>query len=225
MALTAGWIIERVARELHDEAHTRWPEAEKLHFLNLAQLQIAMVRPDACAAYKTMTLAASARQLLPGVDIRLLTVTRNMGTDGTTPGRHISLTDRATMDAQLAAWTAGQAVTEIESYVLDDRVSNEFFIYPPPNTANLQIEYVAVVRPTDCATTAATISVPDIYVSPIMHWMMYRCLSFQMDSPASAQQAISHYQLFHTELGVEMQAGNLVSPNYQENYIPAQVNK
>lgn len=222
MATTAGWIIDRVARALHDTAHTRWPAAEKLLFLNMAQIQAVMVQPEANAKYKQMTLSASARQVLPAVDLRLLTVVRNMGTTGTTPGRHISLTDRATMDAQLAAWTAGQAVTEIESYVYDPRVQTEFFVYPPPNSADLIVEYVASERPVDCVATTDNITLPDTYISPLMHWMLYQALVFQLDSPASASQAMSHYQLFHNELGADVKAGDLYSPNARENYLPGQ---
>lgn len=223
MAFTAGQIISQVSRLLHDDANTRWPESEKLSFLNLAQLQVVMASPQANAKYKTITLAAGARQSLSAPDLRLLTITRNMGTNGLTPGRYVSVTDRATLDASLASWTAAQAVTEIESYVVDTRVDGQFFVYPPPSTSDLQVECVVAERPTDCATVNSTVALADTYYSPLVHWMMYLCLSFQMDSPSSAQAALSHYQLFFNELGADLKAGDLVSPNFREQYlIPAQ---
>jgi hypothetical protein len=219
MAFTAGQIIDMVARKLHDTSNVRWPAAEKLLFLNMAQLQVVMVQPQANAKYKTLTLDAGARQSLDAPDLRLLTITRNMGTSGLVPGRYVSATDRASLDASLSTWTSAQAVTEIESYTVDSRVDGEFFVYPPPNTADLQVECVVSERPTDCAATADNIALADTYVSPIMHWMFYLCLSFQLDSPASSQQALSHYQLFFNELGADLKAGDLVSPNYREQYL------
>lgn len=219
MAFTAGQIIDFVSRKLHDTAHTRWPEVEKLSFLNLAQLQVVMVQPQANAKYKVVTLAAGARQSLTAPDLKLLTITRNMGSNGQTPGRYVAVTDRATLDASLSTWTSSQATTEIESYTVDSRVDGQFFVYPPPSVDGLRVECVVAERPTDCASRGSAIVLADTYFSPLCHWMSYLCLAFQLDSPASAQQALSHYQLFFNELGADLKAGDLVSPNYREQYL------
>ncbi|GAB6037125.1 hypothetical protein JCM15519_16840 [Fundidesulfovibrio butyratiphilus] len=220
MAFTAGRIINMVARQLHDVAHTRWTQDEKLLFLNLAQLQVVTYQPQANAKFKTIPLVAGARQVLSAQDLKLMTIMRNMGADGNTPGRYVAVTDRATLDSSLAQWTTPQAaVSEIESYVVDSRVDAQFFVYPPPSDPGLQVECVVSERPDDCADEDSDIVIPDIYVSPLMHWMFYLCLAFQMDSPASSQQALSHYQLFYSELGIELKASDLVTPNYREQYL------
>jgi hypothetical protein len=218
---TGTTLIDLVSASiLNDANNVRWSRATLLQYLNLAQVQVVSVQAQANSQYRTMQLAAGSRQSMQSDDMQLLAITRNMGADGQTPGDSIEMTDRAEMDAHLDSWTEPQdGVTEIESYVADDRVRAVYFVYPPvPANQDMWIEYISAVRPKDVAEEGDVISLPDFYVMQIMRWIIYMCLSLQMENPYSANNALHHYQLFNTELGQEMNAVDIVNPSIVEKY-------
>ena len=225
--MTAKDIIEAAAWALHDfdpstgAGYVRWPKAQLLQFVNVAQLQVVKVLPETNSAFISMQLAAGARQTLPASALRLLTVTRNLGADGLTPGRHVSLTDRASLDSQLATWsTAASAFTEVESYVYDDRIPKTFYVYPPlGETDTAYVELGVSKRPTACVADTDVLDLDDIYFSPLLHWVLYLALCLELDDASSSSKALHHYQCFSVELGLESTAAALIAPNFNELYL------
>lgn len=220
-------IIESAAWALHDfdpvtgDGYVRWPQAQLLRFLNMAQLQVVKLAPEASSAFVAMQLAAGARQTIPATALRLLTVTRNMGSTGFIPGRHVSLTDRATLDGQLATWgVSGEAVTEIESYVYDDRVPKTFYVYPPLAAEDVVwVELGVSAKPAVCTAVTDTLTIEDTYFSPLLHWVLYLALCLELDDSSSSAKALHHYQCFSLELGQDLTAASLTVPNLSELYL------
>ena len=227
MSFTGKYIIDWVSKTLHDTKNTRWPRADMLAYLNLAQVQVVTVQPQANAKYRTIKLAVGSLQKVGNDDIQLLTITRNMGADGLTPGPAVGMTDRPTLDSHMATWTkASGASSTVESYVYDERVQTQFYVYPPvPTTVDVWVEYISAQRPTDLTQETDILQLPDVFVVPVMRWMIYLCLSFQMDNAYSANAALHHYQLFNTELGQQLNAYNLVNPSLMETYLSGQQGK
>lgn len=224
--MTAKDIIEAAAWALHDfdpatgAGFVRWPKAQLLQFVNVAQLQVVKVLPEANSAFMPLQLAAGARQALPASALRLLTVTRNLGANGLTPGRHVSLTDRASLDSQLATWSTASEFAEVESYVYDDRIPKTFYVYPPLGDADVAYVEIGVSkRPTACTADTDSLDLDDIYFSPLLHWVLYLALCLELDDPSSSSKALHHYQCFSVELGLESTAAALIAPNFNELYL------
>lgn len=210
--ITAQSLINRVKRILNDSTSVRWTEAELLDYLNDAQREIVLMRPDALTKTESMALVASnTKQSIPNAGIRLMNVTRNMGADGNTPGRAIRLVDRAVLDTQVPDWHSSAAANEVMHYVFDPVNPKIFYVYPRVSTSR-QIEIVYSASPADILLTD-TIAIDDIYSNAIINYIFYRAYSKDADYAQNASLSSSYWNSFVQELGLKTQVDLSTDPN------------
>jgi len=106
MAVTVQSIIDRIQTTLQDTTGIRWPvTGELVLWVNDAQREIALLKPDASAANETVTLVTGTKQSIPTSGNRLLRVVRNMSAASNgTGGRAVRLVSREVLDAQTPLW-------------------------------------------------------------------------------------------------------------------------
>lgn len=207
MSLLAADILDAVARELHDSranssVERTWGDAELLAFLNNAIRQIAVVRPDMTSKIATVRLAPGALQRLPEDGLRLLTIIRNRGRDGTADGKAITLSERALLDATSPYWTSVRS-TIVANYVYDIRFGSMYYVYPgASDTLPVWVEIVYSAAPRIAAMTD-TLPVPDICAVPLKHWVKFECLAPERFDDASPAEAKGYYERFYNELGLK----------------------
>lgn len=197
-------LINRVSVTLQDPTFVRWTQAELLNYLNDAQRQVVLFRPDANASNEVFTCANSAKQSLPPAGIRLINVLRNTG------ARSITKVDRSILDVQLPTWYETAASADgVKHYVYDALDPKNFYLFPKP-ALNHQIDIIYAKSPVDIVisnftTDTQVIGIDDIYANAIMDYMMYR--AYQKDSEfANLNRAAVYYQSFTTSLGIKSQA-------------------
>ena len=78
MSVTVQSVVDRAEFIFQDTSNIRWTTAELLFWLNDAQREIALLKPDATATNTTITLATGTKQSVPSGGNRLLKVVRNM---------------------------------------------------------------------------------------------------------------------------------------------------
>jgi len=160
-------LLDRVASTLQDTTNVRWPKAELLVYLNDAQRQIVLHRPDANPVNTTFSCVASSKQSLPPAALRLLSIKRNVD------GRSITQMSQDVLDIQLPNWHQQAATANgVEHYIYDPLDPKTFYLYPVPVAAH-PIEVVYSTAPTEIvvanfATDVQTITLDDIYVNVIM---------------------------------------------------------
>lgn len=202
-------LINRVSVTLQDPTFVRWTQAELLNYLNDAQRQVVLFRPDAKAVNAAFTCTNAAKQTLPADGLRLINILRNTG------GRAITKVDRMILDVQLPTWYETAASADgVKHYVYDALDPKNFYVFPKP-VASHQIDIVYAIAPVDIVisnftTDTQVIGIDDIYANAIMDYMMYR--AYQKDSEfANLNRAAVYYQSFTTSLGIKSQAdGGLV---------------
>jgi hypothetical protein len=201
-------LISRVGVTLQDPTYVRWPQQELLNYVNDAQRQIVLFRPDANAVNENFSCAASAKQSLPGNALRLINITRNSN------GRAITKIERTIMDVQLPNWYETPINAEgVRHYLYDASDPKTFYLYPRP-TASHQIEIIYASSPVDITlanftTDNTTITLDDIYANAIMDYMMYR--AYQKDSEfANANRAMMYFNSFAQALGVKNQSDGML---------------
>src|ERR1043165_998831 len=91
-------IIERAHKILGDEG-VRWTIDEMSWWLNGGQRQIVLLRPDAYSRTQSLQCVAGTLQRIPTASLRLLKVTRAMGTDNVAV-RAIRYVEMAILDAE-----------------------------------------------------------------------------------------------------------------------------
>jgi hypothetical protein len=194
MALIAGDITGRAASIIFDETHIRWPEAELIKHINDGQREIVNLRPDACAVTESISLVVGVKQSIPATAIRLLDIVRNMGADGSTPGAAIIPADMDKVRRYNPGWATTTASSTVKNYMYDPRIPGVFYVFPPV-TGTVQVEGQFVRLPTDCASTASSLSINDSYANALVNWTVYRTLLKDLETP-NAGQAKAYYELF-----------------------------
>ena len=139
MAVTVQSVIDRVQTTLQDTTGIRWPVADELVlWVNDAQREIALLKPDASATNVTVELDDGTKQSIPSAGNRLLRVVRNMSSilNSATGRRSIRLVSREILDSQTPDWhdpsVTGDAAhgTVVKHYMYDEQDPRNFYVYP-----------------------------------------------------------------------------------------------
>lgn len=214
-------VIRRVEDVLQD-SNIRWPRTELQNWMNESYLAITLARPDANAKSGTFTCAAGTRQVLTAEfpsALRLLDVTRNLA--ATSSYRVIRLVSRSVLDDQRPGWHAETGTVNIQHFTFDPRQPKEFFVYPPATTA-AQVEVVYTDSPGSHSlteeqldpegTNTEVIKLDDIYMSPVIDWILYRAYSKDAEYGANEQRAQASYAAFNAAISTKNQVDAAVAP-------------
>lgn len=214
MTIKASAIMSRAATIFFDQTKIRWPEEELLDWLNDAKREIVLQRPDSKSKNTPFKLVSGTKQTLPADGVRFLDVTRNLGATGSTPGRVITLADRSVLDTQRPNWhTEENTARVVKHFTHDPRDPRTFYTFPKGMTApDMYVELVYSTNPTDCTTGEDPIDLDDIYLNPILDWMLYRGFSKDIDFASNPARAAAHYKAFYTSLGIKAQADFAMAP-------------
>ena len=214
-------IIRRV-EFVRQDTNVRWPRLELQNWINEAYMAITLLRPDASAKTGTFTCAEGSRQVLTdqfSSAIRLLDVTRNLA--ATSTKKVVRVVSRSVLDDQKPTWHSETASVNIQHYTYDTRQPKEFFVYPPATTAaQLEVVYADVpgthsLSESDLDPTGSNtevILIDDIYMSPILDWVLYRAYSKDAEYGANEARAVAAYQAFNSALGAKTQVDAAVAP-------------
>ena len=225
MSVSVASVLTRVETTLQDTSNIRWPEAELVFWVNDAQREIALLKPDASAVNATVTLATGTKQEIPSAGNRLLRVVRNMSAaSGGTGSRSIRLVSREILDAQVPNWhdptVSGDAAhgTEVKHYIYDEQNPRNFYVYPGVS-GNSYIEIVYSANPA-AVTASDNLAIPDIYANAVMNYVLYQAYLKDAEYAGNSQRANGHYQLFLQSLTGKGQVDLITKPNTESRANP-----
>ena len=180
MSVTAQSVVDRAEFIFQDTSNIRWTAAELILWLNDAQREIALFKPDATATNTTITLATGTKQSIPAGGNRLLKVIRNMSaSSGGTGKTAIRLVSRDALDTQEPNWhdptVTGDAThgTEVKHYIFDGDDPRVFYVYPGVS-GNAYVEVVYSKNPTSIGSNTDLIQVDDIFANALINFVLYR---------------------------------------------------
>lgn len=223
MTVTVQSVIDRVQTVLQDTTGLRWPVVgELVLWVNDAQREIALLKPDASAVNETVTLAAGTKQSIPAAGNRLLNVVRNMSAASSGTGkRSVRLVERSILDSQTPDWhdpaVTGSAahVAVVKHFVYDETNPRNFYVYPGI-AGNAYLEIVYSANPATIALSD-NLAIPDIFANAIMHYVLYMAYMKDAEYSTNAQRASSHYQLFMSSVTGKAQIDAVSNPNSNSN--------
>jgi hypothetical protein len=195
-------ILDRAQDILQDTTKVRWPEAELIRYLNDAQREVVLHKPDASSVTGLVTCAAGTKQAIPNTGLRLLDVIRNMGTTGTAPGNAVTLVGRGVLDAQRRGWHAESPSASIDHYVFDSRDPKTFYVYPPA-TSGVRLEVMYSVVPATLTSASSSIGLDATYTNALIDYVLYRAYSKDADFAANLDRSLTHYQAFAQSMGLD----------------------
>lgn len=218
-------LINRASVILQDPTFTRWPAAELQDWLNDAQKEIVLHRPDAMAVNAALTVGSgltidSSKQSLPAAALRLISVIRNVA--ATSAKKAIRRIERQILDDQIPDWHAKASSINVEHYIYDDRDPKTFYVYPPPATlASIEVVYssvpAAIALGAFDGSDVTVIGLDDVYANAIVDYMLYRAYSKDAEYAGDSNRAMAHYNAFLASLGVKSQVDVGSSPNQTEH--------
>jgi hypothetical protein len=193
--VTAGSIIDKAATLLVDQGNTRWTRAELLSYVNLGQRQICVLSPGTNDKAAVIQLVLGTKQSIPSDGWKLMDVVRNMGTNGTTPGRAVRLVSRDLVDSILPNWHAARPNNVVQNYMVDKEDKTSFHVYPP-NTGNGYVEITYAYTPANITTEATAIAINDIYEPVLLDYVLYRACSKDAEFAPGVQLAGGYLSTF-----------------------------
>jgi len=213
---TASEVIIQVQEELNDDDKVTWDDADMLRYINAAQLQVVLVRPDANSVIENVTLTpGNTRHSLASGQLRLLDVIRNMGADGLTPGRPIRMVDRASHDLFNRNWHSAVGKTVIREVMYNEKVPAYFYTDPAAHAITaVTIEVAASKAPTDVADVdAGVLGIADIYQQPVRQYMLHMAFAKEVESRTSVARSRGYLQDFYNSLGIKTKVDAMYSPS------------
>jgi hypothetical protein len=219
MAVTVQSVIDRVQAILQDTTGIRWPVVSELVlFVNDAQREVALLKPDASAVNATVTLATGTKQDIPTAGNRLLRVVRNMSAaSGGTGKRSVRLVSRDILDSQTPDWhdptVSGDAAHTniIKHYVYDEQNPRNYYVYPGV-AGSAYVEIVYSANPTTVAQNG-NLSIPDIFANAVADYVLFRAYTKDAEYAGNVQRASTHYNLFINSVTGKGQIDIITSPN------------
>jgi hypothetical protein len=221
MATTVQSVIDRVQTVLQDTTGVRWPVvAELVLWINDAQREIALLKPDASAINETITLADGTKQDIPSAGNRLLKVVRNMSAaSGGTGKRAVRLVDAEVLNGQTPDWhdptVAGDAAHTniVKHYIYEESNPRNFYVYPGVSGA-AYLEIIYSSNPTTVAQ-GGNLSIPDIFANAVMNYVLYMAYMKDAEYAGNSQRANSHFALFTNSVTGKGQIDAITNPNME----------
>lgn len=192
-------VIGRCNTLLVDALWLRWPQSELLDYYNDAVRATIIVLPYAGASVENLDCVPGTRQSLPDGAIRLLDVTRVVG------GRAVQPVPREVLDSQYPDWHS--MTGPVERYCYDESVPKTYHVFPGALAGvQLEAEVARIPAPVGLQGIEADFPLDELYVNPIIEFMLYRAFSKDAENGANSNSAATHYQNWSDLLGVKTQA-------------------
>lgn len=202
--ILAQTILDSASTLLQDTGKVRWLEAEMLGYLNEGQREAVLIKPSAYVKAVAVATVAGSKQELPSDGIALIDVVRNMGTNGTTPGRAIRAISRQVLDNIDPDWHTSTAAAVTKHFVHNANAPKVWYAYPPqPSSGRGQVEVVYSASPPAVAAVTDPITLDDAYAPALGYYVLYRCYNRDAEYAGNAQEAARYYSLFMGLLGAK----------------------
>jgi hypothetical protein len=215
MAVTAQTILTRVRTQLIDELTTkRWSDDELLRWLSDGQRTVVAMDPSLGQVTGSLALLAGTQQVLPDGAFLLLDIQRNMGKDGLTPGRVVTVVSRENLDRTDPMWHASRRSDITYHYIYDPKQPKTYYVYPP-STGQTFLEVSRAENPPDFTAMTDVMTIEDLYQTALFDYVMFRAHQKDSDYAAGNEKAQMYLQLFQLFMSGH-EAGKLdVSANKQ----------
>ena len=204
--ITAQSIIDLAGQQLLDAGHVRWTAGELLADLNNGQRAIVNKKSDALSITEAIQLAAGTTQAVPAGRERLIELHRNMGTDGLTPGRAVTVADKAIMDRTYPNWHTSTPAAEVAQWFYDPRSPEVFWVFPPqPAVSPGYVEGSFVAIPSDVAL-GDPITISDTYSNALLHYVLFMAFNKDAKHQSMLVRASNNWEVFRVAIGEKEQA-------------------
>lgn len=241
------WRVSTTLTDTRPQQFTRFPERDMVAALQCGVRALCKYLPHAGARSITMRLQPGARQSIARIPashvkhldgsastdlypILLQELTHNMGSDGLTPGRAITIADRQRLDMLDPLWRTRSGST-VEQYAYNPQDPLAFWVVPPvPSSPEVWVGVSLVAPPAPIAEGGApgnerysytgastdTVGLDDQFEDELWNY----CVAYLLLSDAKSQNALNraavHVAAFNASINSMAQALTGQNPNLKQ---------
>lgn len=213
MAIKANEPIRLAADVLGDPKFRTWKADAHLDYLSDALRVLAVLKPGYFAAlYKWQLAANKAEQTIPSGYYLILRDPYNMGADGNTYGRTLTMISAMALDQIDPSWRNAAPAAAVKHYIYDaERAPQRFEAYPRPN-AEIYVQGELAANPAPVNDQNDTLACHDNAGAALAEWMLYRAYSRDDESTFAPQKAAAHVAMFFQILGIKIKTEMVTVP-------------
>jgi hypothetical protein len=238
-------ILYAVSNQLQDidPQFERWTQRELVTWLNEGQKAIAKYVPSSCSRVDAVKLVAGTKQQIlkipaasvlrdganPDADVYGIAVTsvvRNMGANGSTPGRAVRLVDRETLDQYTPDWHV-ETGTEISGFTYDPKTPQVFFVTPGVKAgANVWVDIQYAFNPPEVSVSGSfgmdssdttTVGIDESNTDDLVNYILARAYAKDSESGSNLSVSAMYGQQFVASINAQAAAITGVNPNLRWN--------
>lgn len=222
-----GNDVDGMLADLNDPGYVTWTLPDRLRWINAGVREIITAKPKANTVTELLALTpGTTRQAKPANVIGILDLNVNMGTDGLTPGRHISTVSADRLGASVPGWRT-QLGTVVKHLVVDDRDPSAYYVWPGIKSGAWQVEALLEKHPTAITDMGQTLPIDDSYLNPLAAYVMHMAYGRDSENADYASMSIAQYTKFAQILGIQIKQQKRAAPiaNTPENPVYPAVDK
>ena len=213
------WILLLANQQLQDNRGIKWTPENMLPYLNLAINEIINLKPDAYTMTRNVTLISGTRQPSPKTVlateeqgetdtvqvVKILDVTHNMGTGGTTRGKAIISIPKGQIDYLVPDWATFPEAREVRFVIIDEKGDDYYYVFPPQTNGGTyqQIEMLLSVLPLELTATDDEFPLDDSYRPACVDYLVGRALLEETTIPNAQAKGQTFMQKFMQDLGIK----------------------
>lgn len=219
--MTTGTEIDREARALlQDKDTVHWEAVDMIDWINAFQRDLVTHKPKAGTVTKNLDIVANeARQSVPAATIEVLDIFTNMGADGATPGRAITLTTMERLAASKPNWRRDTGAA-VRHWMRDDRDASVFYVWPQVTTAT-KAEGRTVDHPTAITALGNALTAGTEYRNAAVHFVLFKAFSQDAADTLHAELAAAHYGIYASTIGLQVKTQKKASAGANSTVNPA----
>lgn len=200
--ITGQSLADRAAALVHDVSKVRWTDTNWLRWLNDGQREAVLAKPEINTTNISVQLTAGmSKQTLPSDAVALIDVVRDMGADGSTPGKAVRIVSKEAMDQAIPDWHTSIGNGYVTNYVYDPRDPKTYYVYPNPGSPRyVELRYAQL--PADLTSLSDSINIDDVYANALLNYMLFRAYSMDSVYADHINESQAYYQLFLSAIGV-----------------------
>ena len=205
--VTVKHILDMIEDQVQDEDNDLWDVQDLLNWYNIGTRTIVGLDPKANSVIDAVKLVAGVKQAIPAGGIALVAVYRNMGDDGVTSGRAITLTSIPSLSSFYPSWSTETATEAIYNIMPDSNNKTAYYNYPPSDGAGyVEIEYskvpTIIVYDEDGDWESAQVGIKEDYVNQLIDYLLHRVYGKDTDIPGNEGKSKMYLALFLQGMGV-----------------------
>lgn len=220
MAFTGTDVSNEALALLQDKTNVHVDPADMLEWIRAGVREVVALKPKAGTVTQLIDIVANAvTQAVPAGTIEILDVLANMGADGVTPGRGITVVTLDRMQAAKANWRRDTGA-QVKHVIFDDRDNTVYYVWPAVTTA-IKAEARLMKFPTPISALTTTVPLDDSYRNPLVYFAMFKAHSQDSSHASNLQMAEAAYTAFLTAMGIQVKAQKKAAPTTNSPVNPA----